>query len=60
MKALEVCPSTLRPCYTTFSPYAIRELFDGVEVSPIIDIDFEDEADQQKAIENMGSSTFAS
>ena len=53
MKKIEVCPSTLRPGFSTYSPIAVRELFDGVEVSPFIDINFEDERDQQQAMENM-------
>ena len=43
MKTIEVCPSTLRPGYVTYSPKAVKELFDGVVVSPFIDIDFENE-----------------
>jgi len=53
MKTIEVCPSTLRSGFTTYSPQAIKELFDGVVVSPFIDIDFENERDQQQAMENM-------
>ena len=43
MKTIEVCPSTLRPGFSTYSPQAVKELFDGVGVSPFIDIDFENE-----------------
>ncbi len=39
MKTIEVCPSTLRPGFSTYSPQAVKELFDGVVVSPFIDID---------------------
>ena len=53
MKMIEVCPSTLRQGFTTYSPQAVKELFDGVVVSPFIDIDFENERDQQQAMENM-------
>ena len=53
MKMIEVCPSTLRPGYVTYSPKAVKELFDGVVVSPFIDIDFENESDQRLALENM-------
>ena len=53
MKTIEVCPSTLRPGYVTYSPKAVKELFDGVVVSPFIDIDFENESDQRLALENM-------
>ena len=55
MKALEVCPSTLIPGFTGYSPHAVKTLFDGVAVSPIIDIDFESELDQRQAMENMNS-----
>jgi len=30
MKTIEVCPSTLRPGFSAYSPQAIKELFDGV------------------------------
>lgn len=53
MKMIEVCPSTLRPGYVTYSPKAVKELFDGVVASPFIDIDFENESDQRLALENM-------
>ena len=55
MKTIEVCPSTLRPGFSTYSPQAVKELFDGVAVSPFIDIDFENERDQQQAMENMNN-----
>lgn len=45
MKAIEVCPSTLMPGFTGYSPLAVKTLFDGVSVSPKIDIDFESELD---------------
>lgn len=55
MNAIKVCPSTLKPGYSGYSPRAVKMLFDGVAVSPFIDIDFEDEQFQQQAIENMGN-----
>ena len=55
MKTIEVCPSTLRPGFYTYSPQAVKELFDGVVVSPFIDIDFENERDQQQAMDNMNN-----
>ena len=55
MKTIEVCPSTLRHGFSTYSPQAIKELFDGVAVSPFIDIDFENERDQQQAMDNMNN-----
>ena len=35
MKAIDVCPSTLMPGFTGYSPRAVKMLFDGVNVSPI-------------------------
>lgn len=55
MNAIEVCPSTLKPGYSTYSPRAVKTLFDGVAVSPIIDIDFEDDQDHLQAVENMSN-----
>lgn len=55
MRTIEVCPSTLRTGFNTYSPQAIKELFDGQVVSPFIDIDFEKERDQQQAMENMNN-----
>lgn len=53
MKAIEVCPSTLMPGYAGYSPRAVKVLFDGVAVSPFLDVDFEKEQDQRQAMENM-------
>ena len=55
MKMIEVCPSTLMHGYAGYSPRAVKNLFDGIAVSPIIDIDFESENDQQQAMENMNN-----
>ncbi|MCR5642366.1 MAG: HipA domain-containing protein [Prevotella sp.] len=55
MKTIQVCPSTLRSGFTTYSPQAVKELFDGVMVSPYIDIDFENEHDQRQAMDNMNN-----
>lgn len=53
MKAIEVCPSTLMPGYAGYSPRAVKVLFDGVAVSPFLDVDFEKVQDQRQAMENM-------
>lgn len=53
MKAINVCPSTLMTGFSDYSPRAIKILFDGAHVSPIIGINFESEHDQQQAFENM-------
>ena len=55
MKLINVCPSTLLPGYSGYSPRALKMLFDGVAVSPILDIDFEKERDQQQARDNMNN-----
>ena len=55
MKAIKVCPSTLQPGFPGYSPRAIKMLFDGVAVSPILDIDFEMEWGQQQARDNMSN-----
>lgn len=55
MKAIKVCPSTLQPGFPGYSPRAIKMLFDGVAVSPILDIDFEKEGGQQQARDNMSN-----
>ena len=55
MKAIEVCHSTLRSGYETYSPQAVKELFDGKVVSPFIDIDFENDRDLRCVMENMNN-----
>lgn len=55
MKAIDVCPSTLKLGYSGYSPRAVKMLFDGMVVSPFIDIDFEKERDQQQARDNMSN-----
>ena len=55
MKAIDACPSTLAPGFSSYSSRAVKMLFDGIAVSPTIDIDFESELDQQQAMENMNN-----
>ena len=55
MKTIEVCPSTLKPGYSGYSPRASKMLFDGEAVLPVINIDFESERDQQQAKDNMSN-----
>ena len=55
MRAIEVCPSTLMNGFSGYSPRAAKMLFDGVEVSPFIDINFEDEQDLRQAMDNMNN-----
>ena len=39
MTELKVCPSTLQEGFTTYSPDALKTLFDGRKVSHILDFD---------------------
>ena len=55
MKTIDICPSTLRQGFDAYSPQAVRDLFDGKQVSPFLDIDFEKASDQQQAMENMNN-----
>lgn len=40
MRTISVCPATLQPGYETYSPKALKLLFGGEKVSPILDFDF--------------------
>ncbi len=53
---LNVCPSTLQEGYHTYSPAARKQLFDGKEVSPILDFDSpnNDSADNEAYLNNVG------
>lgn len=55
MKTIDVCPSTLHEGFGTYSPQAVRDLFDGQAVSPFIGIDFDKENDLQQIKENMNN-----
>ena len=54
MMEVKVCPSTLHCGYATYSPVALRRLFDGVPVSHQLDFAFEKELNRQLIAENMG------
>ena len=41
MRTISVCPATLQPGYDTYSPVALKLLFGGEKVSPILDFDFD-------------------
>lgn len=41
MKTIRVCPVTLQFGYDTYSPLALKLLFNGEKVSPILDFDFD-------------------
>ncbi len=53
MKDLTVCPCTLQPGYDSYSPSALKVLFDGMKVSPILDIDFETADGNANMVENQ-------
>lgn len=56
MIELNVCPSTLQVGFTTYSPSARKQLFDGKEVSPILEFDSpnNDGADKEAYLKNVG------
>lgn len=41
MKKIEVCPGNLTPGFDRYCPHCIRQLFDGVRISPILDFDYD-------------------
>ena len=56
MKALSVCPSTLQDGYSTYSPAALRLLFDGQQVSHLLDFDSPNNegSDREGYLRNVG------
>lgn len=56
MIELSVCPSTLQEGFATYSPSARRQLFDGKEVSPVLDFDSpnNDSAAKEAYLKNVG------
>lgn len=56
MIEFSVCPSTLQEGFTTYSPIARKQLFDGKEVSPILEFDSpnNDSADKEAFLKNVG------
>ena len=56
MIELNVCPSTLQEGFDTYSPAARKQLFDGKEVSPVLDFDSpnNDSADNDAYLKNVG------
>lgn len=48
MIKIEVCPGTLAPGFDKYSPSCIRQVFDGKQVSPILDFHYD--ADQENFI----------
>ena len=59
MKTLNICPSTLKDGFSTYSPVAVKALFDGVQVPHIFPgLSPEDEAARSsEPIKNIGTYT---
>lgn len=56
MIEINVCPSTLREGYSTYSPVALKQLFDGHEVSHVLEFDSpnNDSSANESYMENVG------
>ena len=56
MIEISICPSTLQKGFTTYSPVARKLLFDGKEVSHVLDFNSpnNDEADNEFYLKNVG------
>lgn len=56
MIELNVCPSTLQEGFSTYSPTALKQLFDGQPVSHILDFDSpnNESADNEAYVKNVG------
>ena len=56
MIELHVCPSTLQEGFSTYSPTALKQLFDGKPVSHILDFDSpnNENADNETYLKNVG------
>ena len=50
---MNVCASTLKPGYDGYSPAAIKKLFGGIQTSPVIEIDFDKDANREDVASNM-------
>ncbi|MCF0214582.1 MAG: HipA domain-containing protein [Muribaculaceae bacterium] len=50
---MNVCASTLQPGYDGYSPAAIKRLFGGVKTSPVIEIDFDKDANRDDVASNI-------
>lgn len=56
MIELNVCPSTLQEGFSTYSPAALKQMFDGKEVSHMLDFDSpnNDTTDKEDFLKNVG------
>ena len=53
MYSIHCCPSLLKEDYNSYSPAALRQLFDGKKVTPYLDFATEDEEDLAAISESM-------
>ena len=60
MIELNVCPSTLQEGFSTYSPTALKQLFDGQPVSHILDFDSpnNESADNEAYVKNVSRKDF--
>lgn len=54
MRKLFVCPATLAPGFISYSPIALKRLFNGRKVSPYLDFNFDDDDNRKEVILSMG------
>lgn len=54
MTEIRNCPGTLAEGYMTYSPTAVRRLFDGHRTSHVMDFDYDDEANAPEIALNVG------
>ena len=52
MKEINNCPSTLSPGFDTYSPTALKRLFNGKKVSHIIDFSYDEEENTADVVDN--------
>lgn len=53
MTDIKNCPSTLAPGYNTYSQVALRRLFDGKKVSPLMDLLYDDDQSSEEVVDNV-------
>lgn len=53
MMDIKNCPSTLASGYNTYSPVALRRLFDGKKVSPFMDLLYDDDQSSEEVVDNV-------
>ena len=53
MTLINNCPSTLSAGYNTYSPTALRRLFDGKKVSHFMDISYDEDTSAEEIVQNM-------